>query len=205
MGFFLVGHPKTVPDPVLPMETFTPDLAAAAELRDTLEILQTLETQLEAVITEMTQAVPGTAHHLSLSQRCVALQGKLDELRPQVERLRELAKSETTKNAEAEAAAIAAAAAKAAKLEADHATAVALVTAINEASDRLADALAAAAAVIPGIAPDLSQFGAYRLSGPWAAIQRSDWGGTGVIDPLPYVETGVDAALLTTRVRAGKR
>lgn len=186
-------------------KTFTPDQAAAAELTDTLAVLSTLENQLEAVIAEMTQAKPGTAHHLSLSQRCVSLQGKVDDLTPQVERLRELAKSEADLNAEAEAAAIAAAAAKAKKLEADHATAVALVDAINEASDRLAEALAAAAAVVPGITSDLSAAGIYRLSGAWSEITRTPWGSTGIIDPLPYVETGVDAALLTTRVRAGKR
>lgn len=186
------------------MEAMPTPATAALALADARAQHELFTTQLAAVAQELTGATIGTAHHLSLSQRAVTMQGQLQELDRVIAGLAEAAKTEAERDQETAAAARAAAAALAAKVAQDKEKVTRVINAINHASDQLAQALAVAARVIPPVVEDLAKHGGLKLSGPWPVILPSTWSGEGKIGPLPWVHQEDGSAMLSTRGKHGR-
>lgn len=184
------------------MEPTTQSTAAAA-LADAREQASLLATQLAAVGRETEVATIGTAHHLSLAQRAVTMQGQLQELTRTIAGLTEQAKTEAERDQEAQELARAQKAALIARVADDREKTLSLIDNINRASDALAAALAAAGQYIPPVVEDLRVHGGLRLTGGWAVIAPSNWG-EGKITGLPWVHLEDGSAMLSTRGKHGK-
>lgn len=186
------------------MDPITTPATAAQALADAREQHALLTTQLAAVGRETEAATIGTAHHLSLAQRAVTMQGQLQELTRTIAGLAEAAKTEAERDQEAQELARAQRAALIARVAQDKEKALSLIENINHASDQLAQALAAAGQYIPPIVQDLADHGNLRLSGPWPCIVPSTWSGEGKIATLPWVHMEDGSAMLSTRGKHGR-